>query len=138
MSHSSPPTSSHRTRPLTERAFTIRNIQTIAKFACKAYTRKSTILLAYVNQDFSETMKDFHTAVTVLLDHETYQGEISLDSSSASSLIRFAVRYKLTWLMEELFLEPGKIQSEYDQKIKNLNQNCFLPEEKEEDKKKGI
>ena len=110
MSHSSSPLSPslHHQRPLIERAFTIRNIQTIAKYVCRQPLEG--FQLAYVNQSFFETMNDFHTAGTIFF--RLVSQNIKKKSARIDFVLPFFIRVtraRVRWLIEELLLKTESL-----------------------------
>ena len=139
-------------RPLTDRAFTIHNIQIIVNYACSTYDQ--TFPLAYVNRNFEETMKDFHTTHALFFKNfdfnewhqeEQEQQQVNVDQSSTSKKktrhldIRgdtydsftqklsniFSAR--IPWIFRELTLRRHNPSPEYDAcVIEALWQNSML------------
>ena len=116
-------TTSFPHRSLVDRAFTIPNIQRIVQFA--RTTPKQAIELAYVNRNFQETMKDYHTTHTILfnycgfptteeedrvLDNYDLKEEISEKYRKVFSLIS---RLRLPWCLHEIVLRRRSEQYSY-------------------------
>ena len=70
--------------PFHHPALTIPIIQRIAKFACK--TPKQAFELAYVDTIFEETMKEYHTAHTVIYDFFEFEKIPDMNASNESPM----------------------------------------------------
>lgn len=105
-------------RSLVDRAFTIQNIQKIAYFACLDY--RETFALAFVSKIFEETMKEYHTAHSVLykyFDFGQYDNDakdcFEFDSPYCHAIF-ISVTARIPWMFKELTLKRRDPSPGYD------------------------
>ena len=97
--------------PAIIRAFTIQNLQRIAKYTSR--TAQEAARLAYINKIFEETMKEYHTLHLVMFHlltlYETTENPYSPVFHFLDLMKKISFRSKLFWILQELLLTPLEI-----------------------------
>ena len=94
------------TSPAIIRAFTIQNLQRVAKYTSR--TTREAARLAYINTTFEETMKEYHTTPLIIFSLlKQNSGSQDLQYKAFSSLLKsFSSSPKTLWVLRELLLAP--------------------------------